>query len=79
MSAHRYAVDVFHQMTDMKPFAGYCEECGEPCRAHVVDFGYGWTEWAGSRTYHTDKQVVSKCCDSRILDDEPVQPDDTDE
>ena len=79
MSAHRYAVDVFHQMTDMKPFAGYCEECKQPCKAHVVDFGIGPYEYWGRKGYDTNKQVASKCCDAPILDDEPVQPDETDE
>jgi len=79
MSAHRYAVGVFHQLTDIKPFAGYCEECGEPCRAHIVDFGIGPYEYWGRKGFHTDKQTVSKCCDSRILDDEPAQPDEDEE
>lgn len=51
---------------------GYCEDCGQPCTAVLVDFGHGWTEHFGSRAYDTNKQWVSDCCDAPIYEDEDM-------
>jgi hypothetical protein len=47
----------------------FCGECGEPCKAKRMDFGYGRTEFWGSVSTHTDIQTVSTCCEAPAYDD----------
>jgi hypothetical protein len=54
----------------------FCAECKKPCNEIEVDFGYGAYEFWGARGYHTDKRLVSDCCEADTLDE---LPDDTKE
>jgi len=49
-----------------KDEAPYCGECGFPCTATVVDFGIGPYEFWGQRSYDTNKQLVSHCCEAKL-------------
>lgn len=49
---------------------GFCSACRQPCEAHVMDFGLGWYEYWGYKCYDTNKQVVSKCCDATVMENE---------
>lgn len=47
---------------------GYCEECGQPCTAVLVDFGHGEPRYHGD----VNEQWVSHCCDAPIYEDEDM-------
>ena len=51
----------------------FCEECGQPCETHVVDFGIGHYEYWGATGTDTNKQLVSKCCDGDLYKDCELQ------
>lgn len=57
---------------DDQRVTGWCSLCGEPCYGVAEDNGYGWTEYWGSVSFHSQIDIVSDCCGEAILDNEPM-------
>lgn len=47
---------------------GICSECGNACRATMVDFGIGPYEYWGSKCVHVDLRPASPCCEAEVVE-----------
>ncbi len=47
----------------------FCGSCGEPCEANFVDNGIGWTEYWGSKSFHSQIDIESSCCGAEVFSD----------
>jgi hypothetical protein len=51
----------------------WCSACKQECVETAVDFGIGPYEFHGTRGVDRNVQVVSDCCESEVLYDEPEE------
>lgn len=47
---------------------GICTNCGDACEVIIVDVGIGPYEYGSIRGWNSQDVVVSKCCESRAVD-----------
>lgn len=45
---------------------GRCTNCGQACKAVIIDFGIGTYEFWGSREVDIQESAVSPCCEAPV-------------
>ena len=47
----------------------FCEDCGQPCRAKLIDVGIGAYEYWGDKSVDSNKVWASDCCEASVFQD----------